>query len=324
MIKSENQLVNWLAARVGTTIHGEHAVPIAIGDDMAMISPASTGLLVAADMIMDGVDFDSAVHSPEAIGRKALAVNLSDCAAMAVRPRYALVSVALPNAWSMEQAQRLFEGIAKIAEEFGVAIIGGDTNSWDKPLVVDVTILAEPWDGIAPIQRNGMKPGDLVLVTGELGGSISGKHLSFDPRVNEARWLAENLGEGLHAMMDLSDGLSTDAARMSKASGVGIELAEAAVLGVASHAARKAAAGDGRSVLDHILNDGEDFELLLTAEAVKWQALASSSEGSERISPHVSPQYRVIGRVVDEPGVWLIRKDDTRVAVEPAGWQHFK
>ncbi len=347
MQKSENNLLAWLAQRFADPASTGRpssdrpaaddptagdappadAAPspiIPIGDDMAMIAPGPEGLLIAADMIMDGVDFDADLHTPEQIGRKALAVNLSDCAAMAVRPRYALVSIALPNAWAMEQARRLFMGIEELARKHNVAVIGGDTNSWDKPLVVDVTILAEPWPGVAPIRRSGMKPGDLILVTGELGGSLAGHHLTFEPRVAEARWLAEHLGEGLHAMMDLSDGLSTDAERMCRASGIGIELAEAAVHGVASHAARKAAATDGRSLLDHALNDGEDFELLFAVDPEKWATLADSPEGRERISPHVSPQYRVVGRAVAESGLWLIKDDNTRKAVESRGGEHFK
>ena len=219
MEKSEDQLIAWIASRFPKA-----DLPIGIGDDMAMLPDSAAGYLVTSDMLMDGVDFKSAVHSPELIGRKALAVSLSDCAAMAVCPRYAMVSVALPNAWTMEQAQGLYLGIEALAKEFNCLIVGGDTNSWDHPLVIDVTVLAEQWPEFAPILRTGALVGDLICVTGELGASITGRHITFTPRVREAMWSFERLGTGLHAMMDLSDGLSVDAARMAKASGMGLKL----------------------------------------------------------------------------------------------------
>ena len=104
MAKSEDDLVAWLAAEFPTPARAVAG----IGDDMAILRPSSGGLLVASDMLLDGVHFDSKIHTPEQIGRKALAVNLSDCAAMAVRPSFALVSLALPNSWSLEAAKRLY------------------------------------------------------------------------------------------------------------------------------------------------------------------------------------------------------------------------
>jgi thiamine-monophosphate kinase len=300
--KSEDQLISWIAAR-----YPRGDLPIGIGDDMAML-PTQTGLLVTTDMVMDGVDFDSAVHTPEQMGRKALAVNLSDCAAMAVRPRWAVVSVALPNGWSMERAQKLYEGLETLAREFEVQIVGGDTNSWDKPLVISVTVLADLWDGaIQPVRRSGMKPGDSIWVSGRLGGSLAGHHLDFVPRVREARMLAGSLGGRLHAMMDLSDGLSTDGARMAEASGCAIELDEAALIGVASEDARR----DGKSIVEHVLNDGEDFELLCAIDATV---------------PRIETpgDWMRIGRAVSGEGVWIVDAQGGRRATESQGWQHFK
>ncbi len=311
MLKSENNLIAWISERFALPPDADDSLMIGIGDDMAMIRSNREGLLIASDMLMDGVDFDVAVHAPQRIGRKALAVNLSDCAAMAVRPRYALISLALPGDWSMEQAQGLYLGMEALARRYDVRLIGGDTNSWMKSLVIDVTVLAEPWASVRPITRNGARPGDHICVSGPLGGSLAGHHLDFEPRVLEAKQLAESYGERLHAMMDISDGLSIDAMRMSKASGIGIELFEESLEQAASTAARQAAAHDGRSVLDHVLHDGEDFELLFTIDSAR--AGVSCDHASQRI----------IGRAVDERGVWLLNREGKRVPVQPLGWQHF-
>src|SRR5439155_13286829 len=156
-------------------------------------------VLVTADMLMDGVDFRTSQHSPRQIGRKALACSLSDCAAMAVRPIAAVVSLALPSMWSLEQAQELYLGMEPLAQECGVAIVGGDTNSWNHPLVIDVAVLAEPWSDAAPVRRSGARPGDRIYVSGRLGGSILGHHLSFGPRVELAHALARRFSGRLHA-----------------------------------------------------------------------------------------------------------------------------
>jgi thiamine-monophosphate kinase len=257
----------------------------------------------------DGVHFDSAEQSPRQIGRKALAVNLSDCAAMAVRPRWAAVSVCLPRDWTVEQARELHEGIVSLATEYDVTLVGGDTNSWASGLVIDVTIVAAPWPNVRPVQRSGMGPGDAIVVTGSLGGSRAGRHLTFEPRVREARELAERFGASLHAMMDLSDGLSTDGARMAKASGCGMDFDESALLSVASEAARNQGGGKEAAVLCAVLNDGEDFELLAAIDGEAWER--------DRVA-----YCRRIGTAVAEPGLYLKSPDATRTPIEPGGWEH--
>lgn len=331
MAKGEDELIAWIRSRTGPAPSGLVLGP---GDDMAQVRVGAGGLLVACDMVMDGVDFDSAVHTPRQMGRKAMAVNLSDCAAMAVRPRWALISVALPASWTMEQAQELFAGAESLAAEFDCRIIGGDTNSWDKPLVVDVTILAEPWrvgrdlrdhprakeavsrGFIRPVVRSGMQPGDALFVTGRLGGSIREHHLTFTPRVREARALAAALGPDLHAMMDLSDGLSVDAARMAAASGCGVELDEGAVRALHRDVLREKK--DGRSLTSHVLDDGEDFELFFAVpEFASDRVMACRNEG-------ISCDLWRIGSAIAESGVWLRRMDGGRERVEPRGWRHFR
>ncbi|MCG3129432.1 MAG: Thiamine-monophosphate kinase [Phycisphaerae bacterium] len=200
-----------------------------------------------------------------AIGRKAVACNLSDCAAMAVRPVAATVSLALRRGMTMQQANDLMRGAAAAAKEFDAQIAGGDTTVWDHPLAIDVAIVAEPYAGVQPVQRGGARAGDRILVTGPLGGSLLGRHMTFTPRVREARRLSRRLGARLHAMMDISDGLLLDLHRICAASGVGVCLVEEEVRQAVSAAARRAGDRDGRSALDHALCDGEDFELLIAA-----------------------------------------------------------
>ncbi|MCK6485326.1 MAG: thiamine-phosphate kinase [Phycisphaerae bacterium] len=310
MAKSERQFVEWLRARFPVDAT---RVPIGIGDDMAALR-VSGDVLVTADMLMDGVDFDVREHAPRQIGRKALACGLSDCAAMAVRPVAAVVSMALPNAWSMSQAQGLYEGMEPLCTEFDVALAGGDTNSWNGPLVIDVCVLAEAWPGLRPVTRNGARPGDVIFVSGRLGGSIRGRHLGFPPRVALARELRERLGDSLHAMMDLSDGLLLDLSRMCAASGLGAELDARDVSAHASPDAHAQSAADGRPVLEHVMTDGEDFELLCAvgAEAARgmWQQDVAVWSG------------RPIGRFVAS-GLWLKHEDGRREVVEARGWEHF-
>ncbi len=309
MPKSELAFVHWLRSRTTTN---PLRVPIPIGDDMAGLRTRGDLVFVTADMLMDTVDFETAKHTPAQIGRKALACSLSDCAAMAVMPIGFLASVALPNSWTMEQAQQLIEGMLPLAEQYHCPLVGGDTNSWNHPLVIDITVLAQPFPQIAPVRRNGAKPGDSLYVSGPLGGSILGRHLTFEPLINEARRLAETLGPDLRAMLDLSDGLSLDAARLADASNVGIELNTAAIEQRALHTdTADLSKQTGRAALDHALSDGEDFELL-----------AAVARTDDFLETPVARWSR-IGQVV-ESGLWLIDPTGHRAALEPKGWEHFR
>ncbi|MGB2984864.1 MAG: thiamine-phosphate kinase [Phycisphaerae bacterium] len=262
MASDELEFVEWLRGQ-----RRDHpAVKLGIGDDMAIVEALPGRILVSSDMILDGVHFDTGCQSLSQIGRKAIACSLSDCAAMAVRPVAATVSVALPTANPLTDAQELFRGMFAIADEYELAIAGGDTTRWDHPLAIDVAITAIPYDGIEPVTRSGAKPGDTLYVTGYLGGSLLGRHLGFTPRVREARTLADRLGERLHAMIDISDGLALDLWRMCRASNVGATLVERQLEPVISDDAKRAAIADGNTPLDHALGDGEDFELLLAVD----------------------------------------------------------
>lgn len=302
MSSFELELVAWLQSRQ----RDHEVVALGIGDDMAIVRHASTLVLTTCDLLLDGVHFDTNHHDMHVIGRKAIACSLSDCAAMAVRPLATTVSLAWPRERSEHSARQLFEGMESIAEAFDVAIVGGDTTRWSAPLAIDVAMLAEPYEGIEPVRRDGAQPGDRLYVTGPLGGSRRGKHIQFTPRVAEARSLASHLGTKLHAMMDISDGLSLDLWRMCRASHVGAALDERLLESVVSDDARELAKQDSVSPLDHALSDGEDFELLL---AVSGQARV----------PGV-PLYEV-GRVTDG-GLTLHRRDGGIEPLTPAGYVH--
>ena len=285
MAKGENALVAWLD---GTLV------------------------IITADMLLDGVHFDTRRHGYEQIGRKAVACSLSDCAAMACEPRVATVSLALTEAMSLEDCKNLYEGMADIADEFGCAIVGGDITSWSGKLAIDVAMLAEPMAPRGPVRRSDARAGDTIYVSGPLGGSLAGKHLTFTPRLDLASRLA---GEpALHAMMDITDGLALDLHRLCTASGCDAELSAAGLEQIISDAARRLAREDGRPALDHALSDGEDFELLIVGgNELEHERFGLSPVG--RITPRSAPKRSAI--VMCHP-------NGQREPLEPRGYEHFK
>src|SRR5436853_505908 len=188
--------IDWLRRQTP----GGPRVLLGPGDDCAALDWAGAGpCLVTTDVLMEGRHFILAEAGARRVGRKAMAVNLSDIAAMAGRPVAAVVGVALPEAGARQLGEELYLGMRDMADEFQTALVGGDTNTWDGPLVISVTVLGEAV-GRGPVTRAGAKAGDWLLVTGPLGGSIRGKHYDFTPRVREALQL-HALVE-LHAMID--------------------------------------------------------------------------------------------------------------------------
>ncbi|MSR60174.1 MAG: thiamine-monophosphate kinase [Planctomycetaceae bacterium] len=281
---------------------------VGIGDDAALIAfPPPGNCLVTVDMLMEGVDFLIPQATPRQIGRKSLAVNLSDIAAMAGRPVACVTSVALPRRGGMELGRGLFEGLAALADEFGVALAGGDTNTWDGPLVISITVLGEP-TGRGPVLRSGARPGDWILATGSFGGSLAGRHLDFTPRVREAQALHQ--AAQLTAMIDVSDGLAADLGHILDESGVGAIVDEAAI----PISAAAADTTDGRTPLEHALGDGEDFELLLTVSPDEGQRLLELSLGG-------TPLTR-IGRITTEAGCRLLTRDGQLEPLPGLGWKH--
>jgi thiamine-monophosphate kinase len=300
----ELAFIRWLRRRTGRHLQ----MLLGPGDDAAVVrTTPGRPCLLAADMILEGVHFDLSAATPAQVGRKALAINLSDLAAMAARPVAALVSVALPRGRAAALATETLDGMQALAEEFHMSIVGGDTNSWDGPLVIDVSVLGEAGPN-GPLLRSTAKPGDWILVTGTLGGSRAGKHLDFTPRVREALLLHE--GYHLHAMIDISDGLSTDLHHILEESRCGAELRADAI--PISDAAKNA--DDGRSPLEHALHDGEDFELLFTTPAEQAREILAD--------PPLRIPVSKIGKITSETGAWMVDNSGARHELLPHGWQH--
>lgn len=304
----ERELIAWL--RDFLPKHPQ--VPIGAGaDDAALIDWPAPRCVATVDVLMDGIDFHIGEVDPRRVGHKALAVNLSDLAAMAARPRAALVGLVLPRAGGELLAKTLYEGMLPLARRYDVAIAGGDVNSWDGPLVISVTALGEPTDR-PPLLRGNARPGDQLLVSGRFGGSLLGKHLDFEPRVREALLLNERYR--LTAGIDVSDGLAVDVFHIAAASGCGavIELERIPIDPAAERLSAEQA--DGLSPLDHALGDGEDFELALAVPAGEAERMLDEQ-------PLGVPLVR-IGQFIAEPGLWQQAADGRRSPLAPRGYEH--
>lgn len=307
----EREFVNWLTERLPP----HPLLKLGLGDDAAILSQAaSDGMVITTDLLADGVHFLTDETDPEWIGRKALAVNLSDLAAMAATPMAAVISILLPKLGAGRHdagqlAQRIYEGLLPLAEEFNVVIAGGDTNAWDGKLAISVTALGQVTPP-GPLTRSGSQPGDWLLVTGELGGSITGHHLAFTPRVHEALLL--NANYQLHAGMDITDGLAIDLDRLAEQSGVGAVLDREDI--PISASANQLGMASGTDAIDHALGDGEDFELLLAVPPEAAQKMLTDQ-------PVECGLWRV-GEVVAESGLWLRETDGSQQLLEPQGYLH--
>jgi thiamine-monophosphate kinase len=276
-------------------------VAVGPGDDCAVLRRPPGDLLVTTDLLTEGVDFLLAECGPRAVGRKAMAVNLSDIAAMAGRPVGAVAAVALPPN-GMTVAREITAGLREVADRYGCPLTGGDTNSWAGGLVVAVTVFGVP-TGRGPVLRSGARPGDWLFVTGPLGGSLLGRHLEPVPRLAEAEALHAAIE--LRAMLDLSDGLARDLGHLAAASGCGA-VVDPALVPIHPDAGRRSTL-TGRPPLDHALTDGEDFELLFAVSPAYGERLL-------RASP--VPVWKV-GECVAGGGVRLA--DGRPLA---GGWEH--
>lgn len=261
------------------------------GDDCAVVRSGRRHLLLKTDCVVEDVHFLRS-HAPARVGWKALCRPLSDIAAMGGVPEFALITIFSPPDIPAGYWEEFYRGLRKAAERFGVTVAGGEISRQPRGIAVSVA-LTGAMDGVRPVLRSGGRPGDWLLVTGRLGGTLAGHHLDFVPRLAEGRWLARHVRP--HAMMDLSDGLGSDLPRLAGASGCGFQVDVSSLPvrpGAAAHAA---------------LTDGEDFELLLAVPELRAQRLLNDW-------PFPCTPLTRIGKLDGSgqiPDGW------------PAGWDHF-
>jgi len=272
------------------------------GDDCAVVKTGKPGeyQLLKTDALVEGVHYLPETPA-EQVGWKAVARVLSDFAAMGGVPRQLLVTIALPGTMEVSYVESLYQGMERCAAQFGAVICGGETTAVPNgsAAVISVAGTGKVMAGRL-VRRGGGQVGDVVLVTGTLGGSISGKHLNFTPRLKEAEWLVSHFN--LHAMMDLSDGLARDLPRMAKVSGCGYAIDESSL-----------PCNPGCDV-GQALGDGEDYELLFTV-------------GKERVSELLSSwvlrfpdlPLTVVGELTP-----IDQKCEATTGRQSAGWEHFQ
>jgi thiamine-monophosphate kinase len=304
-----------LIARLTKALPANQMVVTGAGDDCAVLDFGLPDklFLFKTDAVVEGAHFEKGTL-PEKIGRKALARSLSDIAAMAGTPAAAVVTLGLPEHFKPETIEKIYAGMTSLAKRHGVAIVGGETTVNPECLFISVALLGTVGRG-KQILRSAAKAGDAIFVTGELGGSPAGKHLDFEPRLSEARWLVELFS--IHAMIDLSDGLAGDLRHVLTASGVGAELLKPAI--PISRAAKQSARENPftKTALTAALTDGEDFELLFmvaAGDAVKLQDAWRKQFPKLRLS--------CIGKITTGAGITLRDKNGVQ-PLTAHGYVHF-
>jgi thiamine-monophosphate kinase len=273
-----------LIDRIAKVTPGAANVVEGIGDDCAVVRVGDRVVLLSCDLSVEDVHFRRRYASPEDIGWKAAASAVSDIAAMGGRPLFLLVALACPKQTSVDFLEGIYKGIQSVARQFHIAVVGGDTTRSLDHIALDVTVVGEPvnerW-----MLRSGAKAGDVLVVTGPLGLSSAGHraldrgeavpialanaHLRPMPRIAEGQWLSAQAG--VHAMMDISDGLLQDAAHISKRSNVGVDIKR--TMQVCTTELRTYCDAQGLSCLDFCLAGGEDYELLFAVEQEKVLAI---------------------------------------------------
>lgn len=307
MTMRESDLLSHIFARSADLGAAYPRVMVGPGDDCAVVQTASGDrVLLKVDQVIEGRHFTP--ETPvDLIARKAIARAVSDIAAMAGTPEWALCAATLPPGYA--RADELFDRAAHWARHFGAPLVGGDisTGGPGSALALSVTVGGSVHPARGPVLRSSAQTGDEVWVTGKIGGSLaSGRHLTFEPRVREGRWLADTLGPNLHAMIDLSDGLGRDAGRIAERSDVRVVIEGSLV---PLH-------GDVDYV--HVgIADGEDYELLFCCPPEVMERALATSGGGAPATP-----FTRIGQVVTGSGCALVLPEGRNLNAKEMGWDH--
>ncbi len=301
----EEEVIDLIKKRLNMKNRG---VIVGPGDDTAVLGyDKNHYLLLTTDCVVENIHFKRKEATLFQIGRKSMVVNLSDIASMGGIPLYALASVGLPAGFSRRDITQLLNGMQDASDRYGFDIVGGNLTK-APVLFVDITLAGKVEKRYLKL-RNGAKPGDAIFVTGKLGGTLVNKHLNAVPRIKESRYIIKNVP--VSAMMDISDGISSDLTRMAKASGTGFLLRLSSI--PVSADALKISRTEKEAV-SHALNDGEDYELLFT--------VPHDYEGKVPAKVNSVP-VTCIGKMTKEKryiGFW----DNLGVEkIEPAGYSHF-
>jgi len=332
--KSEFDFIAALKQRVAASGLKSESLIAALGDDAAVFrSSAGKETVISADLLVEDIDFRRTTTPPFLLGHKALAVSLSDIAAMGARPLWSLISIGVPeDVWQTEFVNHFYDGLLELANHYGVQLIGGDTSRTNESIVIDSVVVGECATGKA-VMRSGATPGDQIFVTGSLGAAAAGlrliergahladedsqkldhvliRQLRPEPRVGWGIVLGEE--RLATSMIDLSDGLSSDLNHLCEASGVGA-LIDSSLLPIHNRVVELC----GRRALDPLqlaLHGGEDFELLFTVKTADVARLPRRVDGVElkRIGEVSKASDGV--RISEGPRIWDLK---------PGGWKHF-
>ena len=305
-----------LIAKIAPTLPTNQQVIRGAGDDCAVLDLGIKDRLVLfkTDSVVEGIHFTPET-SPRKVGRKALARVLSDIAAAAGTPVSCLVTLGLKSTFDPKYVLEFYDGINELARDYSMSVSGGETTRTTGAFFASVSLIGTiPRNRV--ITRGGAKDGDAIFVSGELGGSIEGRHLDFEPRIREAQWLGENFK--VNAMMDLSDGLAGDLRQILHASKVGAELLSSAVPITRAVKLKARVESSAKPPLLAALTDGEDYELLFTVTSRDAVAVL---DGWKKQFPRT--KLSCIGKITDQPGLRVRDKAGVR-ELSAHGYTHFE
>lgn len=309
-------------------------VIIGIDDDAAAIRITDGDiLLLTTDTMIQGVHFDLSYFTFYQLGQKAIAVNISDIAAMGGSPSYALVALSVPPNIEIASVEQLYQGMIDLGGEYNVSIIGGDTTSSPKNIYISISLIGQT-NPEEVISRGGAKEGDVICVTGFLGmskaglkilrnravfnqtkfGTVISKHLTPEPRVQEARFLVQNTN--INSMIDISDGLSSDLTHICESSNVGAEIYANTI--PVDRLTKEVALYFNESWIDYSVDGGEDFELLITLDEKEYQKIKQKFENRFGL------KLTTVGYIKEKgQGINIIYDDGKITSLGYKGYNHF-